>query len=373
MIGAGPAGATAALQIARRGRRVLLVERKAFPRPKVCGTCLSGTAVKCLESMGLRHILDEAGTARRLTSYELRHGTSQLELATSGGWSIARSELDALLVREAVNAGVEFRDGTSATLGPVAGDVREVTLKSPSGSERITASTVVLATGLVTRPPSDEFALRVRPKSRLGAGAILAPEASSDACDLVGGRLLMLSGPEGYCGLVRTGDGAIHAAAAVDATSVKRDGMAAAIATLADRTGRIDPQCLLSADWTGTPALTRTLRPVAAERVFIVGDAAGYIEPFTGEGIGWGLLSGQAVAPLVDDACERWSSQLASRWHRDYRRAVVSKQRLCHPIATGLRSPWLTGCSVRLLSSFPQVAKPLLSHLQLSAAPAVGS
>ena len=53
VIGAGPAGALAARQAALSGKRVLLVDSKSFPRPKVCGACLNGQALVVLQSVGL--------------------------------------------------------------------------------------------------------------------------------------------------------------------------------------------------------------------------------------------------------------------------------------------------------------------------------
>lgn len=58
VIGAGPAGALAAHQLARRQLRVLLVEKRAFPRWKICGSCLNGVALKALETAGLGDLLD---------------------------------------------------------------------------------------------------------------------------------------------------------------------------------------------------------------------------------------------------------------------------------------------------------------------------
>ncbi|MHC5542449.1 FAD-dependent monooxygenase, partial [Singulisphaera rosea] len=69
VIGAGPAGALSALLAARSGLSTLLVERKRFPRPKVCGTCLNRSAVELLESLGLGEIPASSGV--RLDHLEL--------------------------------------------------------------------------------------------------------------------------------------------------------------------------------------------------------------------------------------------------------------------------------------------------------------
>src|SRR5882724_2418075 len=61
VIGAGPAGAMAAYELARRSLRVLLVDKSAFPRPKVCGCCLNGQALALLQTRGLGHVINDHG------------------------------------------------------------------------------------------------------------------------------------------------------------------------------------------------------------------------------------------------------------------------------------------------------------------------
>ena len=60
--------------------------------------------------------------------------------------------------------------------------------------------------------------------------------------------------------------------------------------------------------------MTRQTWPLAQERLFLIGDAAGYVEPFTGEGIAWALSSAQAITPLALRAIEGWRPQLATDW-----------------------------------------------------------
>ena len=78
--------------------------------------------------------------------------------------------------------------------------------------------------------------------------------------------------------------------------------------------------------WRGTPLLTRRADRLAVERIFAVGDAAGYLEPFTGEGIAWTLSAGAAVAPIVREAGRDWNKALCTRWSREYRRVVLRRQ-----------------------------------------------
>ena len=85
VVGAGPAGALAALGLARQGVPVLLVERRRFPRWKVCGACLSGQALAALAEAGQAPLLDRLG-ARPLRSVQLGlQGPARSWLCRPGG------------------------------------------------------------------------------------------------------------------------------------------------------------------------------------------------------------------------------------------------------------------------------------------------
>ena len=108
VIGAGPAGALAAHQLARRQLRVLLVEKRAFPRWKICGSCLNGVALRALEQAGLGHLVAELA-AVPLERIRLGLQGRQLELALPAGRSLSRGRLDLALCEAAVAAGVVLR------------------------------------------------------------------------------------------------------------------------------------------------------------------------------------------------------------------------------------------------------------------------
>ncbi|MEA5399365.1 FAD-dependent oxidoreductase, partial [Synechococcus sp. BA-124 BA4] len=90
VIGAGPAGALASLDLARRGLRVLLVEKRRFPRWKVCGACFNGQAQAALASVGQGHLLESLGglPLRRL---RLGLGGRQTSCALPPGWAVSPS------------------------------------------------------------------------------------------------------------------------------------------------------------------------------------------------------------------------------------------------------------------------------------------
>ena len=118
--------------------------------------------------------------------------------------------------------------------------------------------------------------------------------------------------------------------------------------------------------WKGTPLLTRRLSSLGEERLFLVGDAAGYVEPFTGEGMGWALWGALALAPLVHDGVRRWDDALVERWAQVHRRRIRRGQRVCQMVAWGLRRPWMARTAVRVLGAAPALARPLVMHTSVT-------
>jgi flavin-dependent dehydrogenase len=95
-----------------------------------------------------------------------------------------------------------------------------------------------------------------------------------------------------------------------------------------------------------------------------VGDAAGYVEPFTGEGMTWALESARALLPLAREAVQKvpgegWDPELVARWLRVRRRTLGSRA-LIRAVARLTRHPRLATGAVRLLSGLPALAAPLV-------------
>jgi flavin-dependent dehydrogenase len=359
-VGAGPAGALAARELARRGRAILLVDREAFPRGKVCGCCLSRAGLAALRRSGLGGLAAACG-ARPLEVIRLAAAGGWAELPLPGGVVLSREALDAALVRAAVRAGAHFLPRTTAALGPLREHGREVRLEQAGAGLTAVAHLVLAADGLggrlLGRARLGEAA--VAPGARVGAGAV-APAAPAFYRP---GTVYMACGAGGYLGLVRLEDGRLDLAAAFDRVRVRRlGGPGPAAAALLHEAGwpapALDPRA-----WRGTPALTRRLARPAAARVFALGDAAGYVEPFTGEGIGWALSAAVAVAPLADRASRRWNPALEREWASAYARVVRRRQLACRAAAAVLRRPRLAGALVRLLARAPRLAGPVVRRL----------
>jgi flavin-dependent dehydrogenase len=361
VIGAGPAGALAARQLALAGRRVLLVEKKHFPRWKICGACLNGQALAALRSAGLGSLVTRLGGIG-LDQFQVGFRGRTGRVAMPEGVALSRSRLDAALVDAATAAGARFLEETHAIVGDSCDGTRRVGLIQHGRSVDAEARVVLVATGLGNLRLSDLAAAKtqIRSGSRIGAGCLIAhaPAFYEER------TIFMAVGRKGYVGAVRVEDGSLNIAAAFDTALVRRCGSPGlAAAAIVAEAGLPAIAGLEDAHWQGTSGLTRQTRPLAEDRLFLLGDAAGYVEPFTGEGIAWALVSAQAVAPLALQAMERWDPAIGRAWSRRYRRLIGRRQLVCRALALVLRQPWLASIGFEVLSRMPSSAGLLFRRL----------
>jgi flavin-dependent dehydrogenase len=364
VVGAGPAGSLAAREMAKAGAKILLVDRKPFPRGKVCGACLNGQALSVLNAVGLGTIVPLLG-GNTLEGLQLRLAGRATRLALPIGLAVSRSRFDAALVEAALTAGAQFLPETQADVDVVGPGCRWVQLVQHGRKAKAAARVVLVAAGLGHHCLEREPAARtdVDPRSRIGAGCVVEDFPAEFYHEKT---IFMGVGRSGYVGLVRVEDGRLNVAGAFDRAFVRRcDGPGrAAVAVLAEA-GSPAIATLDEADWQGTVSLTRRPRRLAAERLFLLGDAAGYVEPFTGEGMGWALTSAHAVTPLALQAIDRWDPSLPRAWSALHRRLVGHRQYLCRGLATLLRHPWLARRSIDLVERVPVLARLLIDRVNI--------
>lgn len=371
-IGAGPAGSLASCLLARMGARVLLVDRKAFPRSKVCGGCLNAHAVASLERAGLAARVRALG-ARPITEVRVRQRSRAVALPLPPGLAVSRPALDGELATAAVEAGAVFAPETTALVIdegvlPAHEGWRSVSLTRHRGSASIVRAHVVLvADGLSHGSLRACPSLRSLPArgARVGVGGF----APAGAIETAPGTITMAVGRHGYVGAVEVEDGRINVAAALDARFLKSHaGAAQALAAILAEAGLAREHRLDSVDWSGTIPLTRRMPHPASRRLFVLGDAAGYVEPFTGEGMAWAFAGAETVAPLAFRAIADWHDDLAGEWAARYARQIRPEQRWCRVVARVLRVPALVTPIVALLQHHPGLARPVLAHLRPRAA-----
>jgi flavin-dependent dehydrogenase len=275
---------------------------------------------------------------------------------------VSREALDSALAREAVASGADFLDGVTARLCDESCDERIVELSSDGSTVNIVARVVVAADGLrgsllEGRP---EFRRIAALDSLIGIGTTLATLPP----DYRPGTIYMAVAEGGYVGQVGLQDGRFDVAAAVDRRHLANSGgPAPAAQRIVEAAGLTWPEELSPLKWHGTPPLTRRLAHVAGRRLFVIGDAGAYIEPFTGEGMTWAMLSALAVAPLVCAGANLHSPHLATRWEAIHRRLLGRQMRFCRGVSRLLRSPLLTRAAIMTLKQLPWLATPLVHYV----------
>jgi flavin-dependent dehydrogenase len=292
-----------------------------------------------LGRLGLGRVLEGAVPLDRV---RLAAGSRSAEVCLPRGVALSREALDARLVAAAVEAGVEFRPGVAVKVGDL---LRELPTR-----------VVIVATGLTGGDAMPA------PHSRVGAGVVVPAEVAP--AHYGPGAVHMATARGGYVGLVRVEDGRLDVAAAFDAAFVKAaGGPGLAAEAVLREVGWPVPRGLAELPWRGTPALTRRPARLGGRRYFVVGDAAGYVEPFTGEGMAWAVMSAAALAPIAARAARRWNDELVRDWEATHARVVGRRQRVCRVVSRVLRSPRLTGLAVRALNAFPVLSRPVVAAL----------
>jgi 2-polyprenyl-6-methoxyphenol hydroxylase-like FAD-dependent oxidoreductase len=218
---------------------------------------------------------------------------------------------------------------------------------------------VVVAAGLGGSAFGKEstFVTRVAARSRLGTGCVVEDFDSSNYPD---GRISMAIGRHGYVGLTPTVEG-LAIASAVDPAFLKSSGTPAhAASEILREAGFAAVGGMADAEWSGTLPLTRTTRPVAASRVFLVGDAAGYVEPFTGQGMAIALQGAVSLAPYLARAVGDWSPAVAAAWSRHHARSIGSRHWPAALVAAIARRPSVAGFAFALAEAAPAVPGALV-------------
>jgi len=362
VIGAGPAGALSALLAARAGAHTLLVDRASFPREKVCGCCLASQGRAVLEEAGIASAVLSQG--RAVDHVTVRVGGNAKHPASASFTvpsytTIERAVMDSAMVQECVRAGVVFRDGTSASLDANAGGVLL------GGTELARARTVVVADGLGSSSlrRDDRFAWKQQPHSHVGLGATLSGKTAHElACAFDSQSISMTVGTDGYVGAARlsTQDHntwSVAAAVLPSAIRAHKNGACGVVHGILEQAG-IDSAWTSDVSFKGTPTLTRRRSAIEADgRVFLVGDATGYVEPFTGEGMSWALTGAHALRDYIMSSLR--GSYRHGEWTVQAARMARRGQLGCKGVAWLLRRPALACSAVRLMNACPNLGRML--------------
>jgi len=391
VVGAGPAGSSAAFWLATAGLDVLLLEKTTFPREKVCGDGLTPRGTRALIDMGI-DVSEEAGWLHnkglRVIGGGMRLELPWPELSSFPPYGLVRprADLDHLLVQQAVKAGARLHEQTSVA-GPVtdnAGRVVGVTAKSgPDRLDQTYRAPVVLACDGVSGRIALALGLNRNDKRPMGVAVRRYYTSPKTNDDYLESWLELWDGPPngpeskllpGYGWIFGMGDGTVNAGLGVlnSSAGFQKTNYRAMLSTWLDNTpqewGLREENAIGTTQGAGLPmGFNRT--PHYANGVLLVGDSGGSVNPFNGEGIPYAIESGKFAAEAVVQALARpagpsrekalagYPAAMADEWGAYYRLGGVFVKLIGNPAVMrvctrhGLPHPRLMKFVLKLLAN----------------------
>jgi 2-polyprenyl-6-methoxyphenol hydroxylase-like FAD-dependent oxidoreductase len=377
VIGAGPAGASAAILLARAGWRIALVEKQPFPRRKVCGECIAATNLPLLDALGIGTAFPAlAGPPLRRVAFMAGQLTIEADFPpyadgmAAWGAALGREYLDSLLLDRARSCGAAvFQPWTARAIAGGPGAFRCGIERMHSRHQMELAAPVLIdAHGSWEAAPGWPAAGTGRP------GDLFAFKANFTGSKLKPGLLPVLSFAGGYGGMVIGG----HETATL-AFCIRRDmlaqcrqaapGRKAAEAAFAHIAAACAGMRDALADakrqgaWLSVGPLRPGMRLRHGAQAFCIGNAAAEAHPIIGEGMSMAIQSAwmlaERLAPLKDECRDpALQAALQKDYARAWRRCFAPRLRLAALFAGCAMRPALAGMAARLLKRYPQ----LLTH-----------
>ena len=365
IVGGGPAGASAAHHLSRRGVDVLCVDKAAFPREKVCGDGLTPRGVRALQSMGVDPAEPGYVPIEGLRVYgptvRLNLPWPKLDAFPDYGVVRTRHDLDHILVQRAVKSGARLWEGTEAT-EPLVDDgwvVGARVQRAEGPPETIAARYVLAADGAASRFAQKAGVRRVadRPLGVAARRYYRSPREQGSWFeswfDLWENDVIL----PGYGWIFPVGDGILNVGAGLlNTTSYFKE---------------ISPRKMLDVFLRGLPEewgiaeenaagevlsgplpMGMNRRPLALPGLLLLGDAGGVVNPFTGEGIAYAIESGEVAAELVHEALATGRPGLAHAYPIELRRRYGRYFTVGRAFARAIGNPTFMRLSV--LHGFPR-------------------
>lgn len=309
LVGGGPAGAAAALVLARRGVRAVVLEARPAPVPKV-GECLPPSLTPLLRHLGLEDLLERDGHLRshgnRFVWGSPHPGERPFLAGLRGeGWHVDRALFESRLAERAASAGADWRWGWRLLGCERAGTGWRLDLSRPDGRrEHMTADFVADATGRPARLARRLGARRVRYDRLVGAAALL--ESRTPAADTY---TLVEAMPDGWWYSALLADGRLAVAFMTDADLLNLADWHRRLAETKETRARVESHGYrLTRPLRILPAESSRLDRIDGEGWLALGDAAAAYDPLSSHGIGSalgsGFYAGHAIADLLAGGAE---------------------------------------------------------------------
>ena len=347
VVGAGPAGATAAYYLARGGRSVALVDKAAFPRDKFCGDAWCAPALDILEDMGVLQQLAAEGLVRDTTSggFISPSGESYVSTGQGGGapgtrcYAIKRIICDERIARGAVGAGAELIERANVSAAALDADGRW-TAHCQDGRQ-FRGTMLVAADGANSR------------LARSLGVVTTAPQTVASRQYIKGGTHNFKSGgvlfyPQyilpGYVAIFRHYNDDIDVGCYVIPGGAVRSDQ---LADIYEHQIKHDPFIQRALGPRAEPLEKIRIAPIrlggeprsTARQFMAVGDAAGQTDPLTGEGIHTGMIGGRLAAQRIHElfaagdfsagACAAYHARWMAAFGRDFRASAAGGRMIC--------------------------------------------
>ena len=354
--GAGPAGSSAAIHLARQGVRVLLVEQKKFPRPKLCGEFISPECLGHFEKLGVAEAMRVAGPAS--ITETVFYSTKGHQVKVPSDWfggsvalGLSRAAMDNVLLRRAEQCGVTVLEGASVSEPIFAGNlVQGVKIKVDGREQEHRAPLTIDATGrahILTRK-LQTGEKRSKPKLVAFKVHLRNTRVAPRACEIY-------FYPEGYGGLSTVEGEISNLCFIISAAQVQRHHSdpnvvmrqllmknRRAAYTLANAEAESE---WLSASW----ERFGRQRPSPARGLLAIGDSAAFIDPFTGSGMLMALESGELSAGVIMRHRNELSGEsLGVEYTKAYVRKFDSRLRISGLLRRAAFKPRLAGLGIAL-------------------------
>lgn len=370
IIGAGPAGSAAATLLAKSGWSVALIEKKLFPRPKVCGEFISGATLPLLQQLGIwDQYRGSCGPEIRRVGLFARDTRVTARMPRAGnalGWgrALGRHRLDTLLRDAALHAGATLFQPATVIALRRDGDSQACTVQSGDRQMELNAPVVIAANG--SWEPSALSDLRA-PSRR---SDLFAFKARFSGAQLPHDLMPLLAFTGGYGGMVTTDGGLVTLSCCI-----RRDVLAAARAHHPARHAgesvlqHIFACCTPARDalgaaipdtgWLAAGPIRPGIRISSGDPIFRVGNAAGEAHPVIAEGIAMAVQSAQLLCDTLIEHRDRLSTEPGRRdaaraWSSAWRRAFAFRIRSSALVAQLAMSP-RAAALLPVIGRFPSV------------------
>ncbi|MBA2704992.1 MAG: NAD(P)/FAD-dependent oxidoreductase [Blastocatellia bacterium] len=374
--GAGPAGTSAAIRLALNGARVLLLEEKKFPRAKLCGEFISPECISHFQQLGVMDQMLSAGASSlRETVFHSARGhkvavPSEWFTAGATALGLSRSEMDQRLLERARAVGVMVLEGAHAAGVILENDfVCGVKVKTSTEANEYRARLTIDATGR-TRALARHFDPESNSRSSKGRRGLVAFKAHLENTGVVPGACEIYFYRGGYGGLSQIEDGLSNLCFIVSASDVRRRGsdpdrVLREVVMQNSRAAKTLEQARLCSPWLSVSLEgfgRRILTP--ARGLLTIGDAASFIDPFTGSGMLMALESGQVVADTIVSQLgfggEAQTVELVAReYEREYTRRFDSRLRVSGLLRRAAFVPHLAESAILIFGTSAHLRRKL--------------